>query len=424
MIHQTILPFKLEVTRDLLTSQSGLSLLGEFIEGLGLLDQIDKELPFPGSNVGYQCSEYIYPLLLMLNGGGRSIEDLREIREDSGLRELLRLSRIPSSDAYGGWLRRQGNNGGLRDLLGIERYLLCEGMKREESFEYTLDIDATGIEAEKISAKWTYKGYMPMVGHIAENGLIVGDEFREGNESPGARNLEFIKHCISQMPEGKAIKYLRSDSAGYQADIINFCESNGIKYAIGADLDSSVLKAIGNIPSGDWKAYGNDEGIAEVVHCMNKTERSFRIIVVKRPYQMDMFKETDAPIKYKVIATNREEGPEYVLNWYNKRGHYSENKIKELKIGFGMERMPCGQFEANAVFFRIGVLAYNLFKLFVLHTLDKSWHKHQVQTVRWRLYQIAGKIVFHSNQIFLKIRRGFCNLFKDIRLRIWEFVHT
>jgi hypothetical protein len=25
-----------------------------------------------------------------------------------------------------------------------------------------------------------------------------------------------------------------------------------------------------------------------------------------------------------------------------------------LKIGFGMERMPCEQFAANAVFFRIG----------------------------------------------------------------------
>jgi hypothetical protein len=37
-----------------------------------------------------------------------------------------------------------------------------------------------------------YTGYMPMVGHLAEDGLIVGDEFRQGNQSPGARNLKFI----------------------------------------------------------------------------------------------------------------------------------------------------------------------------------------------------------------------------------------
>jgi hypothetical protein len=103
-----------------------------------------------------------------------------------------------------------------------------------------------------------------------------------------------------------------------------------------------------------------------------------------------------------------------------------------VKIGFGMERMPCGQFEANAVFFRIGVLAYNLFRLFTLTTLSPSWHRHQVQTVRWRLYQtrlpsggqVAGKVVFPGGQVFLKVRRGLCQLFTEIRLRIGEFATT
>jgi len=66
-----------------------------------------------------------------------------------------------------------------------------------------------------------------------------------------------------------------------------------------------------------------------------------------------------------VIATNRIESSEQVIKWYNQRGDCSENRIKELKIGFGMERMPCGQFEANAVFFRIGILAYNLLSILI-----------------------------------------------------------
>lgn len=36
------------------------------------------------------------------------------------------------------------------------------------------------------------------------------------------------------------------------------------------------------------------------------------------------------------------------------------NCIKELKSGVGMEHMPCGEFEANAMYFSIGVLTYNL----------------------------------------------------------------
>jgi hypothetical protein len=48
------------------------------------------------------------------------------------------------------------------------------------------------------------------------------------------------------------------------------------------------------------------------------------------------------------------------LEWYCKRGDASENGIKDLKIGFGMEYMPCGTFQTNAAFYAIGALTYNL----------------------------------------------------------------
>ena len=419
-----MLPFKIDLTRDMITPHAGLALVGEFAVGLGLLKSVDTYLPTPGSGAGYHPSEYIFPLILMLNGGGRSLEDTRQIRDDEGLREILPLERIPSSDAFGDWLRTMGSSGGLDGLQKVHKKLLKRGMKYDGITGYTLDIDATGIEAEKQTAKMTYKGfrgYMPIVGHLAENGLVVGDEFREGNDSPSARNLSFIKHCARQMPKGKRIAALRSDSAAYQAEIINYCEQHGIQFAIGADLDEAVVGAIKTIPKKDWKAYKSGS-IAETVHSMEKTKEAFRLVVIRRPYQSTIFAEEDASLKYTVIATNRIESAEDVVTWYNQRGECSENRIKELKIGFGMERMPCGQYEANAVFFRVGTLAYNLFRLFVLNTLATSWHRHQVQTLRWRLYQIAGKIVFHGGQVFLKLRRGLCHLFTDIRLRIWEFV--
>jgi len=65
MIRQTILPFKVEMTRDLITPHAGLALLGEFAVGLGLLDSVDRYLPKPGSGAGYNPSEYIFPLILI-----------------------------------------------------------------------------------------------------------------------------------------------------------------------------------------------------------------------------------------------------------------------------------------------------------------------------------------------------------------------
>jgi len=129
MIHQTVLPFKLKVARDTITSHAGLALLGEYCMGLDLLRVIDRCLPEPGSGADYQGSEYIFPLVLMLAGGGRSLEDMRQIRSDKGLREVLPLSSVPSSDAAGDWLRRMGEGKGLDGLAGANRRFLKRGFK-------------------------------------------------------------------------------------------------------------------------------------------------------------------------------------------------------------------------------------------------------------------------------------------------------
>ncbi len=265
---------------------------------------------------------------------------------------------------------------------------------------------------------------MPLMGHLAENGLVVGDEFRHGNEAPASRNLEFIKYCRKQLPKGKRITALRADSASYQADIFNYCNArkNRIEFTIGVSRDEAVVRQIKSLGNSAWRPYG-DGHIADTVHCMNKSKQAFRLIVVRRPRQKSLFDEEPLAVKYTAIATNRMGKAEQVLQWYNQRGECSENRIKELKIGFGMERMPCGQFGANAIFFRVGVLAYNVAKLFIQNTLDRSWCRHQVQTLRWRLLQTAGKVVYHAGSVWLKVRRDIEGMFSKVRRRSWEFAN-
>lgn len=46
-----------------------------------------------------------------------------------------------------------------------------------------------------------------------------------------------------------------------------------------------------------------------------------------------------------------------------------------MSIGIGMEQMPCGEFEANAMYFSIGVLTHNLMiaqKYFVIRDGGKT----------------------------------------------------
>jgi hypothetical protein len=416
---QTVLPFKLAANDESLTAHGGLALFGEYLRAMSICGLINLELPGPGSAAGYDPSAHILPLILMLAGGGRTLEDLRVLRHDEGLRLLLRLNEMPSSDATGDWLRRMGakESGGLAGLQRVNRCVFRRLLRNDERTDYTLDIDATQIVAEKREARYTYKGekgYMPMVGHIAETGLVIGHEFREGNAAPAAGNLEFLQVCEGAMPKGKRIGAVRADSAAYQAAIFDWCEKTGKVFAIGADQDVAVKTAIAAIPESNWTRFRDGE-IAETVHCMNKTKKAFRLVVMRRAREQDLFGD-HAPYRYHAIASNRsDEDAQATMEWYSRRGDDSENRIKDLKIGFGMEYMPCGSFRANAAFFSIGALTYNLYLGFRSHALGSGWEHSQVQTVRWRLFQTAGKIVRHGRQVFLKISAAMLDAFAAIR---------
>lgn len=310
------------------------------MHGLGLHRALERELPDPGSGRGREGVGYAEPIILMQLGGGRHIEDLRILEGDKGLKKLLEYE-IPSVSATGDWLRRMGDPAkeaeGLKGLERVQIRHLHQVMKREPFSEYTLDLDASAIEADKREARMTYKGfkgYMPLEGYLAENGLKIYEEFREGNESPSKGLLEALKECRRRMPKGKKIKRFRSDSAAYQAEIINHCEQEGIEYTITADQDSAVKKAIGAIPAEDWKPLKDRRGswIAETVHSMEHTNEAFRLIVLKeRELQLDLWGEKPKE-RYHAVAGNFPEkwDAEKVLEWHNGRGN-AENYIKEFK---------------------------------------------------------------------------------------------
>jgi hypothetical protein len=369
MIRQTVLDFKMESTQEQLTAHGGLALLAEFNHGLGLRQLVDRCLPAPGSNRGYAPSAFVESLVLMLQAGGQTLEDLRELEREAALMRLVGRDEIPDPDTVGDWLRRMGDprtdQVGLQGL-GQVRDLLNQRLLRHDPItEYTLDADATQIEAEKQEATWTYqgvKGYMPMLGFLFETPLCLLEEFREGNASPGADQLSFYRHCKQRIPRDKRIRFYRSDSAGYQADLINELEEDGICWAITGDQDRAVKEAIGNIPPADWEEPRVARGyeVAQTVHTMARTHHAFRLIVKRElRRQTDLFAEDR--YFHHALASNwpaEQKSALQVLQWHNQRGQ-AENFLKELKGGLGLDRMPCGQSFANAVFFRLGVIAYN-----------------------------------------------------------------
>ena len=72
------------------------------------------------------------PLILMFHGGGKKLEDLREIRGEMSLRELIEMESLPASRTIGDWLRRMGeSNKGLHGLGKVNRHLVNAVTRRD-----------------------------------------------------------------------------------------------------------------------------------------------------------------------------------------------------------------------------------------------------------------------------------------------------
>ncbi len=436
---QTVLKFKLGYAEEEpITPNAGLGLYAELYKGVGLDREVKKQFPEPGSGAGYEADEYVKSIVLMMIGGGRYLEDIRKIQMDEGLKKIAQMKRVPTADGIGDWMRRESEKK-MGSLQRISDELSGRVLKRAREPRVTVDIDATGVEAEKYEAKYTYKGYkgyMPMLGFIPELDWCIGYEFREGNESPASRNYEFLLEIIGKIEKsGKEVGWMRSDSAAYQAVIFNKLNGRGIRYAVTVDQDKAVQSEIARIPEGQWKKLKDRDGfqtgreVAEFIHSMGKTDHAFRVVVQRWPNpQKDLF-EQSAEYCYHGIASNaleEEKSQEELIYWHNGRST-SENYNKEIKIGFNLEYMPCGDFGANGVWFGFGILAYQLFVMSKLYLFPETWLKKTIRTVRWQLLQIAGKLIKSSRQWTLRIcgtGREIYDIYRMARMRCWELKAT
>ena len=208
-------------------------------------------MPAPGSPRGLAPSAFVIPLLLMcpkgipagLHGSGRALEDLRELRAEVSLQKLLKIKDLPASTTVGDWLRRMGmapampggkDGRGLDGLEIVNDHLTKQVIGRQDETGYILDVDATIIPSEKEAAQWAYqkvKGYQPLMGFLQEGegkgeqdggvrGLIIADEFRDGNvpsgtmvlcTMPGGKAAAFLERCRSKLPPGRRLEALRAD---------------------------------------------------------------------------------------------------------------------------------------------------------------------------------------------------------------------
>jgi hypothetical protein len=425
MIKQNLLECnQIERAGDEVTARAGLIMFDGFMKAMKIEEIINKHMPEPGSNRGLKAWQYIRPLSLMQYGGGRHIADLRELREDKALQKAAGLKGIPSDSGAGDWLLRMGKGSAMQGMDKAHREADIKMLKMDNNEEYTLWADPTIIDlGDKDYAEMLYTGQegdRPMLVGLKELPIFVHHKYRKGNAMGGTK--EALQNGFEVVEAaGKRIKHTAGDREFYNAEVINFLQGKkGSTFTIVADRDAAVKEVIELIAEGQWKPYHDIHGdktereIAVTVHAMNETE-AFTLVVLRWKKEQLNLLEPDEYF-YHAIATNLDVDGEAAVKihnesvpdtcravWqYNERAQM-ENFIKELKIGVGMEQMPCGEFEANAMYFSIGVMTYNLMIAQKYFVIQEGMYNCTIATLRWKLMHVAAWIAEHGNRIRLKI---------------------
>jgi hypothetical protein len=414
---QGLLPFKyaIEGSGAGMTALGGLPLYLDLGKVMGLTQSIRRHVKMREKGQGWTDVQMITALVLLNLAGGEHVEDLGVLEGDEGFCGLLRrvelagmkrkqrreMERrwrkekertVPSASAVFRYLagfhedvvRERGKaiipraNEHLAGLQRVNGDMVGSLQKHHSEKTATLDMDATLIETQKAEALYCYKhykAYQPLNTYWAEAGVVLHSEFRDGNVPAGHEQLRVFEEALNYLPAGVEKVRLRSDTAGYQHDLLRYCELGEherfgrIEFAISCDVSEEFKKAVCRVGAEEWRSIYRQEGgkevetgreWAEVCFVPNKMAQkkglAYRYIATREPLaQLELpgvEEQRELPFqtveireqRYKVfgMVTNMEaDGGELVV-WQQERCGKSEEVHKVMKEDLAGGTLPSG----------------------------------------------------------------------------------
>jgi hypothetical protein len=434
---QTRLPYELDGTAEdaRLTAYGGVPLVIEAFRVSGAARVLDEAVAIKRRKRGLMPSELTEGLLALWAAGGERCEDLASLREDAALALLLGHA-IPASqtardflDAFdepalplweGDRARVPGEGERLRGLAAANRRLIGFLQERAPQATATLDIDATILESHKRAARPIddgRTGYQPVIALWAEQDVVLADEFRDGNVPAGSGNKRLVERASAALPPGIARVLVRADSAAYEQEFMRALEAAGHGYAISADMSRELAAAIRALPETAWRLEAEDDDAvrqwAEVAYVPSdgvfakdrpSPPRYLAIRIAKK--QGRLFAD-GSEAKHFAMVTNLSD-PEGgsgldLIRWHRKKAGTVEHAHHVLTNELAAEALPSQRFGANAAWFRLNVLLYNLLSAFKRVALPEELHNARPKRLRFVLLNTLGKVVRHARETVLRL---------------------
>jgi hypothetical protein len=464
-----------------MTALAGLPVYLDLARVIGLSKSIRKHLRVRAGSQGWTDNQVVISLILLNLAGGDCVEDIKTLEADGGFREILKRAElhglrrkvrrallrrwrkektrsVPSPSAIFRYLeafhdkeqeelRQPGKafipapNKHLRGFEQINKELAAFSEFQKVESIATLDHDATLVETTKADALFSYKGfkaYQPLNTWWFEQGTILHTEFRDGNVPAGYEQLRVLIEALSCLPKSVEKVRYRSDTAGYQHDLLNYCAKGEnerfgvIEFAIGCDVTAEFKKAVAEVKEADWKpiyktAYGRtyktDMEWAEVCFVPNALSSSkkgpeFRYIAKREALNTQlqlpgMKEQLSFPFptmeikdqKYKVfgIVTNMDWDGEKLIHWHHERCGKSEEAHSIMKEDLAGGKLPSEDFGENAAWWWIMILALNLNVMMKKLAMTKEMASKRMKAIRFSFINLPGRVVRKSRQLIIRL---------------------
>ena len=494
MVKQGVLPFKYESTTKCgLTGLAGLPTFFELASVLGMVASIEAHVQARFGGQGWTDAEMVMALVLLNLAGGEHVEDLDRLEADDGLCQVMleirgyRMTRKARRELKRRW--RKGRERAFPSRSAMRRYLMefhdageetrrevarAEGVaafipapgahlvgmskvnqglmasiqRHKPVTVATLDQDATLTETSKLEALYCYKhfkAYQPFNTWWAEQQSMLHTEFRDGNVPAGHQQLRCLQEAIALLPAGVEKILLRSDSAGYQHELMKYCDATDnkpwgrIEFTISADVSQELKAASAKVSELEWKRlYRTDEDgdrwatnqeWAEIDFVPSGDKRGknatpYRYLAIREPMsdpELPGLEKPEAELpfptailgskvkkRYKLtaIVTNRTLPGEQLIWWHRERCGKSEEVHAILKDDLAGGVLPSGYFGANAAWWWAAVLSFNLLMAMKRLVLKKEWLPRRLKAIRFQIIALPGRVVRHARKLVIKLGGG------------------
>jgi hypothetical protein len=407
---------------DGLVSHVGAALLAEAADRLGLTDALSRALaPMRERRGRHDPGRVVRDLAVMLADGGDCLADLRAVRDQQPLFGPV----ASDATAFRVIDRIAGDSallGALRAARARARAAAWDAGAAPERI--VIDIDATLITAhsEKDGAAGTFKrgfGFHPLLAYLDESREALAGVLRPGNAgaNTAADHIDMVDLALEQLPRQvveQAQIVVRTDSAAATHELTDELRVAKINFLMGLDLTAGVREAILGLPEQAWRpAVRQDGGTREGAWVAELTDHldlsawpeGARVIVRReRPHPGAQLSFTDHD-GHRFLATLTDvAGNPVELECLHRARASAEDRVRNGKQT-GLENLPFRDFDHNAVWLELSLIAQDLIAWTQALTLTGDLAVCEPKTLRYRLLHTAARVAFHARRATLRLQR-------------------